>query len=60
MTSGIIPFNPEIHDITGYEKKDIIKLRDMAFLGNAMYAKRVKGTLLGLPPGSMPSSQQIN
>ena len=25
-----------------------------------MYAKRVKGTLLGLPPGSMPSSQQIN
>ena len=25
-----------------------------------MYAKRVKGTLLGLPPGSMPSAQQIN
>ena len=25
-----------------------------------MYAKRVKGTLLGLPPGSMPTAQQIN
>ena len=24
--SGAIPFNPEIHDITGYEKADIIKL----------------------------------
>ena len=24
--SGVVPFNPEIHDITGYEKADIIKL----------------------------------
>ena len=25
-TKGLVPFNPEIHDITGYEKADIIKL----------------------------------
>ena len=53
-------FNPEINNITSYKKVDIIKLRNTAFNGDVMYAKRVKGTLLGLPPGSMPSSQQIN
>ena len=25
-SEGLVPFNPEIHDITGYEKVDIIKL----------------------------------
>ena len=55
-----VAFNLEIHNITGYEKADIIELRNTAFNGDAMYAKRVKGTLLGLPPGSIPSSQQIN
>ena len=25
-SEGLVPFNPEIHDITGYEKADIIKL----------------------------------
>ena len=25
-SEGLMPFNPEIHDITGYEKADIIKL----------------------------------
>ena len=25
-SKGLVPFNPEIHDITGYEKADIIKL----------------------------------
>ena len=47
--SGVVPFNPEIHDITGYEKADIIKLQNMAYLSDAPFAKRVKGTLLGLP-----------
>ena len=57
---GAIPFNPEIHDITGYEKADIIKLQNKAFNGDARYAKRVKGALLGLPSDSIPSVQQIN
>ena len=34
--------------------------QDKAFKGDTRYAKRLKGTLLGLPPGSMPSVQQIN
>ena len=59
MPNEAVAFNPEIHDITGYEKVDIIKLRNTAFNSDALYAKRVKGTLLDLPPGSMPSSQQI-
>ena len=25
-SEALVPFNPEIHDITGYEKADIIKL----------------------------------
>ena len=25
-SKGLVPFNPEIHDITGYEKADITKL----------------------------------
>ena len=60
MPNEAVTFNREIHDITSYEKADIMELRNSAFKGNASYAKRVKGTLLGLPPGSMPSSQQIN
>ena len=60
-TSGqVVPFDPEIHDITGYEKADIIRLRNKAFNGNVKYAKKVKGALLGLPSGSIPSIQQIN
>ena len=43
-SEGLVPFNPEIHDITGYEKVDIIKLQNMAFKGNAKYAKKVKGS----------------
>ena len=56
----IIEFNEDIHDITGNEKADIMKLRAVAFEGDAMYAKRMKGTLLNLPPCSLPSTQQIN
>ena len=59
-SEGLVPFNPEIHDITGYEKVDIIKLQNTAFKGNAKYAKKVKGVLLGLPSGSIPTIQQIN
>ena len=59
-SEGLVPFNPEIHDITGYEKADIIKLRNMAFKGDMKYAKKVKGVLLGLPSGSIPMIQQIN
>ena len=57
---GTVPFNPEIHDITGYEKADIIKLQNKAFRGDVKYAKRVKGSLIGLPFSSIPSIQQIN
>ena len=57
---GDIPFDPEIHDITGYEKVDIIRFRNKAFNGDARYAKRVKGVLLGQPVGSIPTVQQIN
>ena len=49
-----MPFNPEIHDVTGYEKADIIKLRNVAFKDYVKYAKKVKGALLGLPTGSIP------
>ena len=59
-TDKALVFDPEIHDITGYEKADIIKLRNTAFNGNAKYAKMIKGTLLNLPPSSLPSIQQIN
>ena len=59
-SEGLVPFDLEIHDITGYEKADIIKLQNMAFKGNMKYAKKVKGVLLGLPSGSIPTIQQIN
>ena len=59
-SEGLVPFNPEIHDITGYEKANIIKLQNTAFKGNVKYAKKVKGVLLGLPSGSIPMVQQIN
>ena len=59
-SDGFVPFDPEIHDITGYEKADIIRLRNMAFKGDMKYAKKVKGALLGLPSGSIPTIQQIN
>ena len=59
-SEGLVPFNPEIHDITGYEKVDIIKLQNTAFKGDVKYAKKVKGVLLGLPSGSIPTIQQIN
>ena len=59
-SEGLVPFNPEIHDITGYEKVDIIKLQNTAFKDDVKYAKKVKGALLGLPTGSIPTIQQIN
>ena len=39
---------------------DIIKLRNTAFRDDVKYAKKVKGALLGLPTGSIPTIQQIN
>ena len=59
-SDGFVPFDPEIHDVTGYEKVDIIRLRNTAFKSNLKYAKKVKGALLGLPSGSIPTLQQIN
>ena len=59
-SEGLVPFDPEIHDITGYEKVDIIRLQNSAFKGDAKYGKKVKGVLLGLPSGSIPTIQQIN
>ena len=59
-SEGFVPFDPEIHDITGYAKVNIIKLRNTAFKDNMKYAKKVKGALLGLPTGSIPTIQQIN
>ena len=59
-SEGLVPFNPGIHDITGYEKADIMKLRNTAFKGDAKYVKKVKGVLLGLPFHSIPTIQQIN
>ena len=59
-SEGLVPFDPEIHDITGYEKADIIKLHNTAFKGDVKYAKKMKGVLLGLPSGSEPTIQQIN
>ena len=58
--SEVVEFDEAIHDITGYEKADIIKLRNKAFKGDALYAKNIKGILLNLPPDSMPSLEQIN
>ena len=55
-----ISFDPEIHNITGYEKVDIIKFQNKAFRGFVTYSKRVKGSLIGIPFGSVPSVQQIN
>ena len=55
-----MPFDPEIHDVTGYAKADIIKLQNTAFKDNVKCAKKVKGALLGLPSGSIPTIQQIN
>ena len=57
---GFVPFDPEIHDVTGYEKADIIRLQNTAFKGDVKYAKKVKSALLGLPSGSIPTLQQIN
>ena len=59
-SGGPIPFDPVIHDITGYEKVDIIKLRNEAFKGDVRYAKKVKGALIGLSFGQIPTIQQIN
>ena len=59
-SEGLVPFNPEIHDITGFEKADILRLQNTAFKGDVKYAKKVKGVLLGLPSGSIPTIQQIN
>ena len=59
-SEGFVPFDPEIHDVTGYAKADIIKLPNTAFKDDVKYAKKVKGTLLGLPTGSIPTIQQIN
>ena len=59
-SEGLVPFDPEIHDITGYEKADIIRLRNSAFKDDMKYGKKVKGVLLGLPSGSIPTIQQIN
>ena len=59
-SDGLVPFNPKIHDVTGYEKADIIRLRNTAFKGDVKYAKKVKGALLGIPTGSIPTLQQIN
>ena len=59
---GMIAFDPEIHDVTGYEKVDIIKLRNKAFKGNGKYAKRVKGILNRHPIWSSTyySTNQLN
>ena len=59
-SEGLVPFNPEIHHINGFEKADIIRLRNTAFKGNMKYVKKVKGVLLGLPSGSISTIQQIN
>ena len=59
-SEGFVPFDTEIHDVTGYAKADIIKLQNTAFKDDVRYAKKVKGALLGLPSGSIPTIQQIN
>ena len=59
-SEGLIAFDPAIHDVTGYEKADIIKLRKEAFKGDVRYAKKVKGALIGLPFAQIPTIQQIN
>ena len=59
-SDGFVPFDPEIHDVTGYEKVEIIRLQNTAFKGDMKYGKKVKGALLGLPSGSTPTIQQIN
>ena len=50
----MIAFDPKIHDITGYEKAEIINLRNEAFKGDVKYAGKVKGSLIGLPFGQVP------
>ena len=60
IPEGPIAFDPAIHDITGYEKADIIKLRNKAFKGDVRYTKKVKGSLIGLPFGQIPIIRQIN
>ena len=57
---GPITFDPAIHDITGYEKPDIIRLGNDAFKGDVRYAKKVRGALIGLPFGQIPTLRQIN
>ena len=59
-SEGLMPFDPEIHDFTGYAKADIIKLQNTAFKDDMKYAKKVKGALLGLPTGGIPMIQQNN
>ena len=44
-SEGFVPFDPEIHDITGFAKVDVIKLRNTAFKDEVKYAKKVKGVL---------------
>ena len=56
-SEGLVPFDPKIDDITGYEKADIIRLQNSAFKGDVKYGKKVKGVLLGLPSGSIPTIQ---
>ena len=58
--SGTVVFDEAIHDITGYEKKEIIALRNDAFEDDTLHAKRIKGMLLGLSRGSIPTIEQIN
>ena len=60
VANEVMEFDEDMHDITGYEKADIIELRNEALDSNAMYAKKIKGTLLNRPPGSLPSLEQIN
>ena len=59
VVNKVVEFDDDIRDITGYEKVDIMKLKNEAFDDNAMYAKKIKGTLLSLPNGSLPSLEQI-
>ena len=47
--SGVVEFDEAIHDITNYEKKEIIALRNEAFKHDTIPAKKIKGILLGLP-----------
>ena len=53
-------FDKTLHDPTGYKKKDVIHLRDGAFKDDTLQAQKIKGTLLGLLPGTIPTIKQIN